>query len=87
MFFLLIGTRGFERLLAVARGRCPNCGADAPQRYWENGLRLTVFLIPVLPLSRRTVRECTNCRWTTRVGAAEVDAARARSGPVGAGGR
>lgn len=87
MFFLLIGTRGFERLLAVVRGRCPHCGAEAPQRYREQGTRLTLFLIPVLPLSRRTVRECTNCGWTTRVGAGEVDAARATSGPVGAGGR
>jgi len=89
MFFLLIGTRGFERLVAVLRARCPNCGVDAPQRYVERGTRLTVFLLPVLPLSRSTVRQCTNCGWTTPVGAAEVDAARARagSGPVGAGWR
>jgi hypothetical protein len=87
MFFLLIGTRGFERLIVVRRARCPNCGVDAPQRYWERGTRLTLFLIPVLPLSKRAVRECTNCGWATRVGAAEVDAARSgpRSGPVGAG--
>jgi hypothetical protein len=86
MFFLLIGTRGFERLVAVMHSRCPNCGVDAPQRYVERGTRLTLFLIPVLPLSRHSLRECTNCGWTTRVGAAEVDAARSRSssGPVGA---
>ena len=86
MFFLLIGTRGFERLVAVRRMRCPNCGVDAPQRYWERGTRLTVFLIPVLPLSKRHVRECTNCGWATRVGPAEIDAAQSRSGsgPVGA---
>jgi hypothetical protein len=86
MFFLLIGTRGFERLVAVMRSRCPNCGVDAPQRYFERGTRLTLFLIPVLPLSRHSVREWTNCGWATRVGAAEVDAARSRSsaGPVGA---
>jgi predicted RNA-binding Zn-ribbon protein involved in translation (DUF1610 family) len=89
MFFLLIGTRGYERLIAVRRARCPNCGVEAPQRYFERGTRFTVFLIPVLPLSRRNVRECTNCGWATRVGAAEVDAARSRSGsgPVGAGSR
>jgi hypothetical protein len=52
MFFLLIGTRGFERLVAVMRSRCPNCGVDAPQRYFERGTGLTLFLIPVLPLSR-----------------------------------
>jgi Zn ribbon nucleic-acid-binding protein len=87
MFFLLIGTRGFERLVAVLRARCPNCGVEAPQRYWERGTRLTLFLIPVLPLSKRNVRECTNCGWATRVSTAEVDSARSRSrsGPVGAG--
>jgi hypothetical protein len=86
MFFLLIGTRGFERLVAVMRSRCPNRGVDAPQRYFERGTRLTLFLIPVLPLSRHSVRECTNCGWATRVAAAEVDAARSRSSarPVGA---
>jgi predicted RNA-binding Zn-ribbon protein involved in translation (DUF1610 family) len=89
MFFLLIGTRGFERLVAVRRLLCPNCGVDAPQRYFERGTRLTLFLVPVLPLSRRNVRECTHCGWTTSVGATEVDAARSRSGSgaVGAGRR
>lgn len=86
MFFLLIGTRGFERLAAVLSARCPNCGVEAPQRYWERGTRLTLFLIPVLPLSKRNVRECSNCGWATRVGAAEVGSARSRSrsGSVGA---
>jgi hypothetical protein len=87
MFFVLIGTRAFEHIVAVRPIRCPNCGVDAPQRYWARGTRLTLFLIPVLPLSKRHVRECTNCGWATPVGQAEIDAAqsRSRSGPLGAG--
>lgn len=83
MFFLLIGTRGFERLAAVVRGRCPNCGMEAAQRYWERGARFTVFLIPLFTFGRRTVRECTNCGWTTGVGSAEVHRARSSAGSVG----
>jgi len=79
VFFLLIGVRDVERLVAIVGSRCPNCGVDAPQRYSELGTRITLFLLPLLTYGRRTVRECSNCGWTTRVGAAEVEAARRRS--------
>ncbi len=81
MFFLVIGARVAERLLAVVRDRCPNCGAVTRQRYWERATRLTLFLIPVLTISRRAFRECTNCGWTVAVDPAEAERARASAGP------
>lgn len=40
---------------------CHFCGFSAPQRVLEQVRRLTLFWIPLIPLSRSVVNECGEC--------------------------
>jgi hypothetical protein len=86
LFLILVfGFRPLRSVMAVAPLVCRRCGVRAEQRVIRRSLRLTLFFIPVLPLSTAYLLQCSNCAAETRV--TEDQAQRsvewARSHPVG----
>ncbi|MBF4625257.1 zinc-ribbon domain-containing protein [Clavibacter sp. VKM Ac-2872] len=58
---LLVGTRARDALIVIVTFACLRCGVAAPQRVLHRTVRLTLFLVPLIPL-RSTYRVvCPTC--------------------------
>ncbi|PZF56137.1 zinc-ribbon domain-containing protein [Curtobacterium sp. MCSS17_008] len=75
--FLIFGTRGTETLLTVVRFVCGVCGVHAAQRVVRRTTTLSLFFVPLVPLSRSYRNECVNCGAVTRLTAEQADRAQA----------
>ncbi|MBP1303060.1 zinc-ribbon domain-containing protein [Curtobacterium sp. 1310] len=73
--FLIFGTRGSDTLLTVVRFVCGGCGVLAAQRVVRRTTKLSLFFVPLVPLSRSHRNECTNCGAVTRITAEQADRA------------
>lgn len=75
--FLIFGTRGTDTLLTVVHFVCGVCGVHAAQRVVRRTTKLSLFLVPLVPLSRSYRNECVNCGAVTRLTAEQADHAQA----------
>lgn len=60
--FLLFGTRASEKVMNVMTFICAYCGVHAEQDVITRRNRLTLFFVPLFPLSTMHFAQCTNCR-------------------------
>ncbi|TFC46174.1 zinc-ribbon domain-containing protein [Cryobacterium sp. TMT1-21] len=70
--FLLFGTRAHPALMNSVSFVCGYCGTLAEQQVVRNSLRLTLFFIPLFPLSTTYSNTCTHCGGTTKLTAAQA---------------
>jgi len=77
--FLIFGTRASDTLLTVVQFVCGVCGVHAAQRVVRRTTRLSLFFVPLVPLSRSYRNECVNCGAVTRLTAEQADRAQAWS--------
>ena len=71
--FLLFGTRASEAVLAMVVFACEYCGTTAAQRVFERVNKITLFFVPLFPVSRKYFVECSHCRRTTGLSKDQVD--------------
>lgn len=65
--FLLFGTKASEIILAVVTFACGYCGFSVSQRVFKRVLRMTLFFVPLFPLSKKFFVECSHCGGLTRL--------------------
>lgn len=71
--FLIFGTRGTDTLLTVVQFVCGMCGVHAAQRVVRRTTKLSLFFVPLVPLSRSYRNECVNCGAVTRLTAEQAE--------------
>jgi uncharacterized Zn finger protein len=62
--FLLVGNSVRLIQLVIVAFTCRFCGLNVPQHVLKRVNRLTVFFIPLIPLSTKYYVECSNCGGT-----------------------
>jgi hypothetical protein len=70
--FLLFGTRASEAVINVVTFICAYCGVHADHRVITRRNRLTLFFVPLFPVSTTHFTQCTNCGGTTRLTKAQA---------------
>ncbi|PZE24191.1 MULTISPECIES: zinc-ribbon domain-containing protein [unclassified Curtobacterium] len=70
--FLLLGSRTTQAVLNLVAFVCGYCGVHAQQRVVKRSTKLTLFFVPLFPISTSYVNECTNCGAVTRITAAQA---------------
>ena len=63
--FLIFGNSISESLINVVAFICHFCGQNAPQNVMKRANRITLFFIPLIPLSTKYHNRCTNCGGVT----------------------
>lgn len=58
---IIIGSKGYLRILRTLTMVCWRCHQAAPHRLIESLRKLTIFFIPTVPISRRYRLECVGC--------------------------
>ncbi|WP_185981787.1 zinc-ribbon domain-containing protein [Skermania sp. ID1734] len=69
---IIWGLRTVMVQLGVAWLVCPNCRNHCAQVYREHQRKFTLFFIPLFTTSRTTVRQCSMCGASYRVGPDEL---------------
>jgi hypothetical protein len=69
---LLFGTRAMLAIINVVTFVCGYCGVHADQRVTMRSTRLTLFFVPLFPLSRSYFNECSNCGAITPLSSAQA---------------
>lgn len=69
---LVFGTRAFEAVMAIVAFACSYCGVNAPQSVIKRVVRLTLFFVPLFPVSTSYRNECSNCGGVTRLSRAQA---------------
>ena len=81
--FLLFGTRTSEAVVNVVSFVCAYCGTMAEQHVVKRSTKVTLFFVPLFPISTSHVNVCANCGGSTGLTTAQVrhspDWARAHS--------
>ncbi|MBA3529903.1 MAG: zinc-ribbon domain-containing protein [Propionibacteriaceae bacterium] len=60
---------------------CSTCGNNAPHHLIRRVRKLSLFFIPLFPLSAKYVDSCTACGRVIEVNKDEAEAAASQSGP------
>ncbi|PFG38122.1 zinc ribbon family protein [Georgenia soli] len=58
---IILGLRGSTSLLATMTLVCPQCHNPAAHRLLRTVNRFTLFFVPLFPVSRKYVIDCTFC--------------------------
>ena len=64
---IIFGTRGYVRALATLMLVCQRCGNPAAHRVLEKVTRVSLFFIPLFPVSTSRSVTCTFCGTTTPI--------------------
>ncbi|MCU1445437.1 zinc-ribbon domain-containing protein [Cryobacterium sp.] len=70
--FLLFGTRTSEAVINVVSFVCGYCHTLAEQHVVKRSTKVTLFFVPLVPLSTKHVNVCAQCGGTTALSAAQV---------------
>lgn len=65
--FLLFGTRATQAVINVVAFVCGYCGVHAQQRVLKRSTKLTLFFVPLFPISTSYMNQCTHCGALTRI--------------------
>jgi len=77
MFFIFgWGHQKVEDLGPVAERLCPNCNNSRPWSLLKTSEWITLFFIPVIPTSRKTLTLCPVCGYGQELEGAALDEAR-----------
>ena len=63
----IVGVRVYSELLATVAYVCENCGQHAAHHLTRRTRRLTLFFLPLFPVSRTYLDTCTYCGRVQRV--------------------
>jgi uncharacterized Zn finger protein len=66
MLFIL-GVRIYSDLLATVAYVCENCGQHAAHHLTKRTRKITLFFLPLFPLSTKYLDTCANCGRVLRV--------------------
>ncbi|QYF72953.1 zinc-ribbon domain-containing protein [Cryobacterium sp. PAMC25264] len=70
--FLLFGSRTSEAVINIVSFVCGYCHTMAEQHVVKRSTRVTLFFIPLLPLSTKHVNVCARCGGSTSLSTAQV---------------
>jgi hypothetical protein len=70
--FLLFGTRTSEAVINVVSFVCAYCNTMAEQHVVKRSTKVTLFFVPLIPISSSHVNVCTRCGGSTTLTAAQV---------------
>ena len=65
MVLLIFGTRLSDTIIVNVSFVCPHCGVDAQQRVTKTANRVTLFFVPLFPISTKYNVHCANCEAAT----------------------
>ena len=74
MLFIL-GFRVYSDEIATVAYVCENCGQHAAHHLVRHTKKITLFFLPLLPVSTRYLDTCTYCGRTVRVSRQQAEAA------------
>jgi len=77
--FILFGTRGIVKTLAMATFICNRTNQPAAHRLSKVSRWFTLFFIPVFPFSRRYVLTCAACGQSSKLTREQADEIVARA--------
>ena len=69
---LIFGLKRYLDQLAMLTLACPRCGNPAAHGLWRRRTKLTLFFVPLIPVSTRYETHCTSCGASARVPKAEA---------------
>ena len=65
--FILFGTRGYAKVLAMVTFVCNHCHNPAAQRVLHRTTKFTLFFLPLFPVSSTYSTTCTFCGQGTKI--------------------
>jgi zinc-ribbon family len=74
MLFIL-GVRIYNHLLATVAYVCENCGQHAAHHGMRRTRKLTLFFLPLLPMSTKYVDQCSFCGRVLRISRERAESA------------
>jgi RNase P subunit RPR2 len=74
MLFIL-GVRIYNDLLATVAYVCENCGQHSAHHLTRRSRKITVFFLPLIPMSTKYVDTCSNCGRGLRIPRERAEAA------------
>jgi len=80
--FLLFGVRIANDLLATLVYGCDRCGQNAAHHLMKRTRKITLFFVPLFPLSTRYVDTCTHCGRVLDVPREQAEAALTQRRPA-----
>jgi zinc-ribbon family len=72
---LIFGFRVYTDLLATVAYVCENCGQHATHHLTRRTRKVTLFFLPLFPVSRKYVDTCSYCGRSLRVPLEQAEAA------------
>lgn len=70
---IIFGTKAYIRTLFHLTALCAVCGVATPHRVYRKVLRLSVFFVPLIPVSIKHYTECSRCGRTIKITSDESD--------------
>jgi DNA-directed RNA polymerase subunit RPC12/RpoP len=74
MLFIL-GSRVYSDLIATVAYVCENCGQHAAHHLLRRTRKITLFFLPLLPVSTKYLDTCSYCGRTIRVSRQQAESA------------
>jgi DNA-directed RNA polymerase subunit RPC12/RpoP len=71
----IVGVRVYTDLLATVAYVCDNCGQHAAHHLTRRTRKITLFFLPLFPMSKEYVDTCSYCGRVLGVPRTQVDAA------------
>ncbi|QGV78574.1 zinc-ribbon domain-containing protein [Streptomyces ficellus] len=71
---IIFGTKGYLRQLAVLTLVCGRCGNSAAHALRRRTTKFTLFFVPLFPVSRSYLTQCTFCGAEERISRERADA-------------
>ena len=79
--FIIYGWKRYAQVLAVLTLVCQHCSAPAEHVLRRLTTKVTLFFIPLFPISRRHTLICTACRGENKVSREQADQLAASAQP------
>jgi uncharacterized Zn finger protein len=71
----IVGVRVYSDLLATVAYVCENCGQHAAHHVIKRSRKITVFFLPLFPMSTKYVDQCSFCGRVLRISRERAESA------------